>query len=163
MAKVNAQIKTLSTADKSSTTTITNINPSVEDSVILQMAQRLSSLSSDSYVSTNKIITTNLDDEGDNRQIPNLSVANQTMTIQNSSVSNQITYDGDGRLYTYTSEGCNGITAGIGVNKDNNNKYLLVAPDGNSVYVKSSGKVVLRAEETSTYKPAEVEITITKS
>lgn len=103
MAKLQLKLYQKSATDETtSTTTISNANPAASDSTLLTFAQKLSSLTSGIYQSTDKVTTINLDTEGGTKQTPTLALSQSTITTSNIlSQSRQIsiTYNGDGTLY----------------------------------------------------------------
>lgn len=58
-------LKTLSQDQKKNSTTLTNVNPNASDATLRQYAQRMASLSTDSYAGAEKVEKTNLDDATD--------------------------------------------------------------------------------------------------
>lgn len=57
------------------TTTISYVNPNNPSSVMKSFAQQLNNLTTNTYTSTDKVTTSNLDTEGDDKQFRNLAIS----------------------------------------------------------------------------------------
>lgn len=104
MAKYSLQLKeTQSTNAKAKTTTISNVNPEASDQTLLTFAQKISSLSSNVYEETNKIVTTNLDTESENLLTPTFTMTKTSYSLTTDASGDNIlmglTYNGDGAPY----------------------------------------------------------------
>lgn len=65
MPKTSTDIKITSqdvNTGKNITTTITDVNPSASAAVLVQFARQLNALTTNTYIETNQVVTTRLDD-----------------------------------------------------------------------------------------------------
>lgn len=172
MADTDLKVKS-SYAGKTQTLTISDANPKASDSVLLEFAQRVNALTDNTYSSTDKVTTVNLDTESD-KQTPTLQLRAGTGTTPLTEVTitgkgttgatgKRIYYDGDGEVYyrMYSASGEDGwlflSTKKATPEESIIEAYLMTstnAPDG-TYYID------LYSTETENYKAATWKVTVT--
>lgn len=163
MPKLSFQLKaTAAGTGKSVTTTVTNLNPEAGKPVIKEFAQKLNQLTTNAYVETNYVESTNLDTDVDTRTIPTLSISNvpSLADINNNSGYAKsvltITYNGDGTTYVYRKNGCEKVSFSM----YSNTEIVIKKNSESSSIVATGGKFILASTGTNNYQPVEVEYTI---
>lgn len=135
--------------------TYSDVNPSANNETLLEFTSQIHSLSADSYLQTEKIVTTNLDTDIDTRTIPTLT-ANSTVINMASTTETTVnlTYNGDGMIYAYRKSGCDYLIFG-----DNGNNKLMIRKSSSSYA--TGGTIIVTATETTNYQaPNNLELTI---
>ena len=162
MAKYDLKLKTTDAGTgKARTLTLTNVNPEASANTLKQFTQQLNQLTTNTYVETDYIVTTNLDTETppiDTRQTPTLSIPTVPTLAQvknNSGNWIQRSYNGDGVVYLRRNTGCNAVAF---VCFDDS--ILLFRKESTSADQVTGGTFILGATGTDNYKPIEVEYTL---
>lgn len=141
MPTVSLQIKTKTPENKSSTTSITYVNPETDGQKLKEFTRKLNALTNNSYESTNRIEKINLENEeftpggGSTAPIkptPTLSLAGNripTSAMTDNILEADITYDGDGELYCIVNNTTNGTDywlTTIRRNDSGNGKHIVL-------------------------------------
>lgn len=110
MPKTNVKLYATDYLATQTTTTINYINPSATKQEILNFTHALNNLTDNTYNKSEKIVTTDLDNESDTKPIPTLTISNTNFSTQNFALVNYmymlygdrtptITYTGDGDFF----------------------------------------------------------------
>ncbi len=162
MAKYDLKLKSTDAGtQKARTLTLTNVNPEASANTLKQFTQQLNQLTTNTYVGTDYVVTTNLDTETppiDTRQTPTLSLA-QTPTLSQIATPTEVAvnYNGDGNIYIRRDSGILNVALAV-VNRAATptvgfSYFNDMAPVG-------GGTFVVGATGTDNYKPIEVEYTL---
>ena len=164
MSDTKLQLKAKDPSGAATNLNVTNVNPNASDANMLTFTQSLNALTKNTYVQTNKIITTALDTEGDNRatnpatiSVTSIALADvpssegqNTITINNNSSTGKVSI----KYVTF------GFLGGVGTASGYTTVTLLksmyyVAPTETQV------ALIVHIDGDDNYKPADLEITIT--
>lgn len=177
MAKYSAQLHAKSNQNKNVTTTLSNVNPEADAADILEFAQTLNELTTNTYSATDYIVTTNLDTETPPvpAQTPTMLLCTSEYTgsaievggtvegvpISGWSGSKQLfaNYNGDGYLYVEIVEGCEHTRFLVSSQRketsggDPNFFIIQIEANGTSSgQSKTAGKFILHSTATANYK-----------
>lgn len=158
MAKTSLILTTTDILGRKQQKSITDVNPNADTAALKTFAQMCNNLTTNTYVSTDRIDKINCDTEaGTSKTAPTLAIDGGN-TIQSAGVdtTKAITYNGDGVLYISPSNHSN-IIMGV---QNVNNSYQFIAEKPATL---TGGAVTgtIYASETTTYKSASVDFTFT--
>lgn len=144
-----------------STTTINHINPNASNAVLSEFAHKLNELTTSTYNSATKVVTTDIDTAGDTRLDAGLAWKNSPAAL----------HSGDELLFTIATDAIPYVYF-IADSLPNTFEFprLSISKDptvGFYVYVGnaniSSGTIVVHVDGNETYKPGEITIPFTAS
>ena len=168
MSDTKLQLKAKDPSGTATNLNVTNVNPNASDANMLTFTQSLNALTKNTYVQTNKIITTDLDNEGDNRQIPTLELKSNGQTIQPVLAFSSLPTAISGSIYQYiytNSTGkpsisyvAEGLIAGISPSYIG---LFIARKDNDNTFNQTAVGVIVHIDGDDNYIPADLEITIT--
>lgn len=159
MAKYDLKLKTTDAGtQKARTLTMSNVNPEASANVLKSFTQQLNQLTTNTYVETDYIITTNLDTETppiDTRLTPTMTFPNNQPPTSLAGLGNTIVvnHTGDGNVYIRRNSGCDNISF---IMWNSSSFYM----EGYSGKTPTTGTYVVGLTGTETYKPLEIEYTL---
>lgn len=152
MAKYDLKFKSTDAGtQKARTLTLSNVNPNASAQTLKSFTQKLNALTTNTYVETDLVVTTNLDTETppiDTRQEPTFDITINLPT-GSSSTNNAYTTNSDG-VVSFAVEGLTGFAAGLAANANTCLLYSL-----NNQPAGAKGTLTVRITGTDTYKPLE--------
>ena len=131
-------LKTMSTDNKKNTTTLTNVNPTASNATLLEYAQRMASLSSDTYAAAEKVEKSSLDNDTRLPRNPSMEFLDEVATeIQASLVTAISTFDWNSdQMITIKYTGTSVDSASVIIDKTNSEKlegnYIISQPQPGS-------------------------------
>lgn len=143
--------------------TITDINPNIGAEALKGFTQKLNAMTTNTYVQTDCIDKYNVDTEQlpvDTRLTPTITFPeNQPPTLL-SGLGNlvKVTHTGDGNVYVRRNSGCTGIDFVMGWESEGSISFRLTQSQQMTA---AAGTYVVGLTGTETYKPLEIEYTLT--
>lgn len=166
MAKTDLKLYATDTQGKSTTSSITYINPEATNSELLRLGRMINNLTTNTYSKTDRINTVNCDTEAGGGSItPTLTVnpasvsladLKSALSVGNMLYAVNVTYDGDAAPYgiSYSTE--------LGCSAYNNGTIQLFSGSATIANIITAGTVTIRADATDTYKAVEATFTVTE-
>lgn len=155
MPRTNLKINAVDGYAKNVTTTVNYINPSASKQDMLNFTKALNNLTTNTYKTTDKIVTTELDT--DNKQTATITPSISKIT--SSSGDFTINYNGDGTVYHTINAAFSNQSSNIALTKSatmTSNQYHYAINNLSGI----SGEIKFYAPETDQYTSAIAEITI---
>lgn len=184
--ETSVSMKTIDTSGKKNSTTLSYVNPNASNADLKEYAERLASLTADTYEGATKITKTNLDEEEPTKVARTgyiLDSANGTTltTAVNVNTLGAYDYNNDNQLFGFNFTGDNAPIHVITGPDFQTDRIMLTAPVSPppaqqpngcqhpfTIALMLAGETVsgdntatLRVEETATYQALDVVITIT--
>ena len=152
--------------------TISNFNPDASNAQLAQLGQKLIAFTDNTYGKTDRVIKYNCDTEGGGSKLtPTFTLAKTTDTAANVkaatyppqnvvlSYSIDFTYDGDGIVSAYCTDGNIGATV---INTSNMQRFVVCSyMPAADLNINNTATFTFTASETDTYKAATATFTIT--
>lgn len=161
--KYDLKLKTTDAGtQKARTLTLSNVNPEASANTLKSFTQQLNQLTTNTYTSTDYIITTNLDTEAppiDNRLTPTITFPENQPPTSLSGLGNlvRVTHTGDGNVYVRRNSGCTGIDFVMGWESEGSISFRLTQSQQMTA---AAGTYAVGLTGTETYKPLEIEYTL---
>ena len=166
MSDTKLQLKAKDPSGTATNLNVTNVNPNASDANMLTFTQSLNALTKNTYVQTNKIITTPLDTESDQRQTPTVTLKQHGgQTVDPSFAFNSLpTTLNTPSMYVYSNSTgkvsityvADGIVAGNGTGLG-----FFIGKIPYAELAATAVGVVVHVDGDDNYKPADLEITVT--
>lgn len=159
MAKTDIKLISTDTNAKTSTTSITYVNPDASNEQLSTFGQMLNNFTTNNYVRTDRVTTVDCDAEAD-KLTPALELRPASATLSQIQSANGLTViiinSGDGDFTFELPVGNNGVSVSAPWRNGDNHDWKIYGTAS-----ATTGKIIVRTRETDNYKAGEITFTIT--